>query len=418
MKLPSLKSFWLSFALITPLAGACADLTELQQIREDQAAELATYLNSIKAAKGATLIISKSDQGKWILDINEANHPLRGVSFEVTGTSLPDFDESLGESLVLALTPNTEKEAGLTSQAVGRLNDLTDQTVVGPIVNVELMKFPGQTAVEFVNGGLLTLPIEACVPALLEEFLGAANLTENEALVAGALVKFRNRQVVAPGAVVGTYAPVLGGGKVCGGLGTSQPPIAGGLQFSMKEDEVLAKQLSVVDDNPDTLVYELVTGTSHGTVTLEADGSFIYVPEADFYGQDSFKFTAFDGYELSNTGEAIIFVSNVNDAPIAYPANISANVTIDIDVNNTAPGTVTATDIDSPQSALHFRVEEDALYGVVLMPGSGDGDFTYYFDNTAAACAAGQDVFVYIADDLFADSQTAVVTIDVNGCVP
>ncbi|HOH92609.1 MAG TPA: Ig-like domain-containing protein, partial [Anaerolineaceae bacterium] len=39
----------------------------------------------------------------------------------------------------------------------------------------------------------------------------------------------------------------------------------------------------------------LVTTTQHGTLILSADGSFMYVPDAGYSGEDTFTYKAFDG---------------------------------------------------------------------------------------------------------------------------
>lgn len=33
---------------------------------------------------------------------------------------------------------------------------------------------------------------------------------------------------------------------------------------------------------------------AHGTLTLNADGSFVFTPQADFFGEDSFTYQASD----------------------------------------------------------------------------------------------------------------------------
>ena len=48
-----------------------------------------------------------------------------------------------------------------------------------------------------------------------------------------------------------------------------------------------------VDGEPLTAV--LVTGPPHGTLTLNADGSFTYTPDANYNGTDSFTYAANDG---------------------------------------------------------------------------------------------------------------------------
>ena len=44
----------------------------------------------------------------------------------------------------------------------------------------------------------------------------------------------------------------------------------------------------------------LVTGPAHGTLTLNADGSFTYTPAANYNGTDSFTYKANDGTLDSN----------------------------------------------------------------------------------------------------------------------
>ena len=49
------------------------------------------------------------------------------------------------------------------------------------------------------------------------------------------------------------------------------------------------------DADGDPLTATLVTGPANGTLTLNADGSFNYTPNANFNGSDSFTYTAGDG---------------------------------------------------------------------------------------------------------------------------
>ena len=52
-------------------------------------------------------------------------------------------------------------------------------------------------------------------------------------------------------------------------------------------------------------------------LTLNADGSFTYTPNANFNGADSFTYTANDGTADSNVATVTITVDAVNDAPVA-----------------------------------------------------------------------------------------------------
>ena len=48
------------------------------------------------------------------------------------------------------------------------------------------------------------------------------------------------------------------------------------------------------DPNGDALTAVLVTNPSHGTLTLNANGSFTYTPTAGYTGPDSFVYRARD----------------------------------------------------------------------------------------------------------------------------
>jgi len=48
----------------------------------------------------------------------------------------------------------------------------------------------------------------------------------------------------------------------------------------------------------------LVAGPDHGTLTLNADGSFTYTPDADFVGTDTFRYASGDGTDHPARGRA------------------------------------------------------------------------------------------------------------------
>ncbi|MFD7560477.1 FG-GAP-like repeat-containing protein [Streptomyces sp. NPDC059835] len=65
------------------------------------------------------------------------------------------------------------------------------------------------------------------------------------------------------------------------------------------------------DTDPDgnTLTASLVTGPAHGTLTLNADGSFSYQPDSAYVGNDSFTYKASDGTVDTNVATVTINVS-------------------------------------------------------------------------------------------------------------
>jgi VCBS repeat-containing protein len=71
------------------------------------------------------------------------------------------------------------------------------------------------------------------------------------------------------------------------------------------------------DADGDALTAVLDTTTSNGTLTLNADGSFSYTPNANYNGPDSFTYMANDGQADSNVATVTITVNDINDAPVA-----------------------------------------------------------------------------------------------------
>src|SRR5439155_16773950 len=69
------------------------------------------------------------------------------------------------------------------------------------------------------------------------------------------------------------------------------------------------------DANGDALTAVLVTNAAHGSVALNANGSFTYTPAAGYTGSDSFTYKANDGQLDSNVATVSLTVSD--DAPVA-----------------------------------------------------------------------------------------------------
>lgn len=72
--------------------------------------------------------------------------------------------------------------------------------------------------------------------------------------------------------------------------------ISGGQLDVGAADGVLAND---TDEDGDTLEASVVSGPTHGSLTLETDGSFSYTPTADYVGADSFVYEVSDGTETA-----------------------------------------------------------------------------------------------------------------------
>src|SRR5207244_1618813 len=96
-------------------------------------------------------------------------------------------------------------------------------------------------------------------------------------------------------------------------------PVAVNDAYSTNEDTALTVPApGVLGNDTDTennaLTAIKVSNPAHGTVTLNADGSFTYTPNANYNGPDSFTYKANDGTADSNVATVNLTVNPVNDA--------------------------------------------------------------------------------------------------------
>ena len=146
---------------------------------------------------------------------------------------------------------------------------------------------------------------------------------------------------------------------------------------------VLANDL---DAEGDTLTATVLAGPSHGKLVKNADGSFNYTPDKDWYGTDSFTYLTSDGRASSSAATVTITVKPVNDAPVV--SNASFNIKKDGSIKINLQG-------------LTSDVDGDCLTICVNNPGKGtltknsDGTYTY----KPKKGYTGGDSFSYTASD-------------------
>lgn len=156
------------------------------------------------------------------------------------------------------------------------------------------------------------------------------------------------------------------------------------------------------DADGDALAAELVSPPAKGSVTLNADGSFAYVPYPDTNGSDSFTYKASDGRSAADAVTVSLVVAAVNDAPGATAG--SSDVFEDTQLS----GTLAASDADG--DALTFSVDAQPLYGVVTITDALAGTFTY----DPAPDFYGADSFTFRVYDGAAYSTTVSFAVNVE----
>ena len=182
---------------------------------------------------------------------------------------------------------------------------------------------------------------------------------------------------------------------------TNRAPTAAADAYSTAEDTTLtvaAPGVLANDSDPDgdPLSAVLVSGPSHGTLTLNPDGSFTYTPAANYNGTDSFTYQASDGTLTSNLATVTITVSAVNDAPTV---TVAAGGTCG---TNDRSGTINLTvgDVDSAATALTLSASSSnptlVPNGNVVLGGSGA---TRTLTATAVAGRTGTAILTVTVSD-------------------
>ena len=136
-----------------------------------------------------------------------------------------------------------------------------------------------------------------------------------------------------------------------------------------------------IDAESSTLTAALVSGPTHGSLTLDADGSFSYTPDANFHGTDTFTYQANDGNLDSNIATVTITVNPVNDAPTTSPVTLTAIA------EDSGPRLITQAEL----LANAGDVDGDSLTATALTISSGNGSLVDNGNGTWTYTPAAND---------------------------
>ena len=160
------------------------------------------------------------------------------------------------------------------------------------------------------------------------------------------------------------------------------------------------------DPENDPLTVHLVEGPRHGMLTLDPDGTFLYSPDLNYEGADSFTYRVDDGEFQSDPATVFLTITpGANDLPVTAPD--SYGTAEDASLTVTAGEGVLRNDTDPEGGVLTVSLATPPANGRLnLAPGGG---FTYTPDPEFS----GTDGFTYVATDGIGSSPREAVTITV-----
>ncbi|HIF9229710.1 TPA: tandem-95 repeat protein, partial [Photobacterium damselae] len=177
-------------------------------------------------------------------------------------------------------------------------------------------------------------------------------------------------------------------------------PVGEDVSAETQEETAVTGQLTATDADGDNLTFKPGTNPENGSVTINSDGSWEYVPNPDFNGEDSFTVVVDDGNGGTDTITVTVNVTPVNDAPVGE------NVTTETQEETAVTGQLTATDADGDN--LTFKPGSDPTNGQVTVNPDGSWE---YVPNTDFN---GEDSFTVVVDDGNGGTDTITVTVNVT----
>ncbi|MDZ4262981.1 MAG: Ig-like domain-containing protein, partial [Pseudomonadota bacterium] len=151
----------------------------------------------------------------------------------------------------------------------------------------------------------------------------------------------------------------------------------------------------------------LVSGPAHGTLTLNANGTFSYTHNGSETTSDSFTYRANDGTSNGNIVTVQIAITPVNDAPVAV------NDTANVNEGSSVAVAVRANDSDPEGGSLTVvSISQGANGSVVIDAVTGNPIYT------PNAGFSGNDSFTYTVEDPLGATATATVNVVVNANAP
>jgi len=164
--------------------------------------------------------------------------------------------------------------------------------------------------------------------------------------------------------------------------------------------DVLANDTEL-DDTPVNVT--LGTGPTHGTLTLNTDGTYTYTHDGSENFTDSFTYTITD-----NDGQSDTATVNINITPVSDTTPDAINDTLTLAEGASTSGDVLANDTGLADTPANVTLSTGPTHGTLTL--NTDGTYTYTHDGSENFT----DSFTYAITDNDGESDTAAVDINIT----
>jgi len=189
-------------------------------------------------------------------------------------------------------------------------------------------------------------------------------------------------------------------------VGDAGEPIAADDSYTTQEGKTytISNHLDndQVVDNAEVTAVESTSGNA--SVTLQDDGSILYVPESSFSGQDTFTYTLCDDDETPSCSTATITMTVEDEG-----SPVASDDTVVIEIGTSEEVITKLLDNDDlTDDATISSIDDSASNATIVL--NNDGTVTY----TPPAGFMGEDTFTYTICDDDADASCSTATVTVN----
>ena len=150
-------------------------------------------------------------------------------------------------------------------------------------------------------------------------------------------------------------------------------PVGHASSITVLEDRSYKGNVTASDVDSNRLTFSAGTAPKHGTVTVNADGTYVYKPSDNYSGADVFTITVTDEQGGSSSIKVTVNVLEVNDVPEAEVIK-QVDAVEEVAISFKLSDHLKVTDIDTPLEQLTYSVS--AVHGVVSIDKNGNITYT------------------------------------------